>query len=95
MGTIYLLYHEYEKEQERREEKLVGVYSSAAQAQMAKMRLRGKPGFRDHPDGFVIYEQELDKDYWEDGFITPDPQDPLSETLDYNETGHLVPRQKK
>jgi hypothetical protein len=70
--TLYLLYHEFETKAGQEVSKLIGIYSSAARAEMATLRFRVKPGFRDHPNGFKVFHQELDKDYWEEGFFTPD-----------------------
>ena len=53
-------------------ERLVGFYSSAAQAGAAMLRLRDKPGFRDWPDGFRIFEYGLDEDAFPDGFSPGD-----------------------
>ena len=36
-------------------------------------RLRNKPGFSNHPDGFCIDPYELDEDNWESGFSTGVP----------------------
>ncbi len=49
-------------------ERLVGLYSSEAAAQGAMIRLRGKPGFRDWPEGFAIVACRLDDDLWPEGF---------------------------
>ncbi len=53
-------------------ERLVGFYSSAAQAEAAILRLRDKPGFRSWPDGFRVFGDTLDEDSWVDGFATWD-----------------------
>ena len=53
-------------------ERLVGFYSSAAQAEAAILRLRDKPGFRNWPDGFRVFGDTLDEDSWLDGFATWD-----------------------
>lgn len=47
---------------------LVGLYSSAASAQDAVARLRGKPGFSDWPEGFAISVWRLDEDMCPEGF---------------------------
>jgi len=48
---------------------LIGVYESEVAARSAIERLRGKPGFVDHPEGFEIHSRELNQDGWRDGFI--------------------------
>jgi hypothetical protein len=74
MTIVYPLYHsrplDDEEEEEEKEEKFIGIYSSKAQAEAAIERLKDKPGFRDFPDGFRIYEDELDRDCWTEGFLT-------------------------
>ena len=49
--------------------KLIGVYSSAAQADAARSRKLKLEGFRDFPDCFLIDEYEVDKEKWSEGFI--------------------------
>ncbi|CDO59544.1 hypothetical protein BN1012_Phect1330 [Candidatus Phaeomarinobacter ectocarpi] len=46
------------------------MYSSREAAEAAKTRLLLQPGFKDHPDGFMIDTPEIDKDQWTEGFIT-------------------------
>jgi homoserine kinase type II len=70
MKMVYPLYHSRPIDDDEEDEKLVGIYSSRAQAEAAIERLRDKPGFRDFPDGFHIYEDELDRDGWTEGFLT-------------------------
>ncbi len=58
------------------ERKSIGIYSSEALAKAAIERLKTKPGFRDWPDGFRIFEAQLDLDSWVDGYVPwDDPQD--------------------
>jgi homoserine kinase type II len=40
------------------------------EARKAVERVKDQPGFRDHPDGFVIDCYELNQDNWEQGFVT-------------------------
>ena len=68
---LYLLWHTYEKESGVEESKLIGVYSSEARAKEALEQVRVQPGFRDHPEGFEIYEDELDMTDWREGFSKP------------------------
>ena len=49
--------------------KSVGVYSTEADAKQAIERLRNKPGFRDHPERWRIWEVALDENNdWREGF---------------------------
>jgi hypothetical protein len=51
--------------------KEIGIYSSRANAEAAIERLGKKPGFRDFPNGFRIWEATLDVDEaWAEGFIS-------------------------
>ena len=72
MSTIvFPLYHEYERPNGYAESKGLGIYSTREKAAAAIERYRILEGFRDYPDGFVIYETTLDKDEaWTEGFIT-------------------------
>jgi hypothetical protein len=57
--------------------KELGLYSSRERAEDAITRYKKLPGFRDHPDGFKIYESMLDLDEaWTEGFVRGDPHDP-------------------
>jgi homoserine kinase type II len=68
----YLLYHIRAKENDDDDEKLIGIYTAEEKAKAAIQRLRGKPGFRDYPNGFEIFEHVLDRDSWTEGFISAD-----------------------
>ncbi len=77
---LYLLWHTYEKKPGDEDTKLIGVYSSEERAKEALEKVRVKPGFRDYPDGFEIYEDELNMTDWREGFAEPwdaddDPRD--------------------
>jgi homoserine kinase type II len=50
--------------------KLIGVYTDEEEAKRAIGRVKGQPGFRDYPDGFIIDCYELNQDNWADGFFT-------------------------
>ncbi|MCP2080108.1 UNVERIFIED_ORG: hypothetical protein J2W74_001294 [Methylorubrum zatmanii] len=34
------------------------------------LRVKGQPGFRDHPEGFETSVYPLDKDHWTEGFVS-------------------------
>ena len=95
MRTVFELRHEHENSDRELEEFEIGLYSSKELAREAIERLKDKPGFRDHPEGFKIYEFELDKDGWEEGFVVGNPNDPYSAEYDYDEKGRLVKRQPR
>jgi hypothetical protein len=49
--------------------KLIGVYSTAAEAREAQLRIQDKQGFIDFPEGFRIKEYVLNKEYWVEGCL--------------------------
>ena len=77
MGKVFLLWHRRPIEggidEHDTDDKLVGTYSSAAEADAAKQRKLQFEGFRDYPDCFVVDEYEIDKDAWTEGFISGEP----------------------
>ncbi len=86
MTIVYHLWHEYVMENGEDEVKELGLYSSRENAQEAITRYWSLPGFRDHPDGFKIYESELDRDgAWTEGFVRGDPyalpDDPIEDDV--------------
>ncbi|MCC8962090.1 hypothetical protein H8A95_07090 [Bradyrhizobium sp. Pear76] len=70
MNVVFLLWHSHEIGDRGTDDKLIGVYSSEAEAEAAKARKLKYEGFRDEPDGFLIDKYELDRDYWSEGYIT-------------------------
>jgi hypothetical protein len=71
MTKVFCLWHIYlPAGAEDENEKLIGIYSTAENAEAVVRRLRSQPGFKDYPDGFQIHERTLDKDTWEEGFIS-------------------------
>ncbi|WP_239616848.1 DUF7336 domain-containing protein [Cohnella mopanensis] len=70
MNHIYILEHSYEIG-DFDETKLIGVYSSRDLAQKAIDKYIKLPGFNKyHLDCFHIEKYEINKDHWEEGFIT-------------------------
>jgi hypothetical protein len=67
---IYLLWHCYTDERGENE-MMLGVYSSIENAEQGLTLSRGKPGFRDHPDGFAIVKRKLDETYLDMKMGTP------------------------
>ena len=78
---VYLLWHVNHIEPDNDDEKLIGVYSSRANAVRAKKRTVKLPGFRKSPRGFQISPYEIDKDHWKEGFITVRPGSALARRL--------------
>lgn len=50
--------------------KLIGTYSSMANAEAAQLRAALLEGFKDSIEGFEISSNIIDKDEWTSGFIT-------------------------
>jgi len=79
IDAIYKLWHfqigrddEEDTDDEAMSAKRIGFYTTEEKAKAAIGRLKGKPGFRDWPDGFRIYRALLDQDHWVGGFISWD-----------------------
>ena len=81
MKTVFVIQHLHVLDGEKEDVKFIGVYRSLESAHAAIERLRGQPGFCEHPrvvdpltdddeSGFYIGEYELDKDHWPEGFVT-------------------------
>ena len=68
METAYLLWHVHTIDGDD-DEKLIGVFRSKSDAEAAVLAVRDKPGFKDHPDGFLIDEYPLNRIHWEEGFV--------------------------
>jgi len=68
MGTVFLLWYEREWDEGDDTELLIGVYQSEADAKEAIERLKGQPGFRAYPEGFMIAPYEIGKDHWTEGY---------------------------
>lgn len=67
---VYVVFHAYESDEQDETTKMIGVYSSEEEAMRAVDRLRDKPGFRDHPDGWHVEPYPVDQDFWTEGFRT-------------------------
>lgn len=73
MKHVYLLWHTRKDDPYMEDSKLLGVYSSKATAQARiDAHYINQPGFRDHKDGFLIEEHEIDHMEWTEGYITED-----------------------
>ena len=69
MKTVFLVFHVRIKEDLINENvKLLGVFSSQEKAEAHVQRVKGMPGFRDHPQGFSIDEHMIDQGSWLEGF---------------------------
>jgi len=66
---VWLLWHSYDLDGQE-ESKLIGVYSTEKLANEARDRTTELPGFREHPQDFVIDRYVLNEDHWREGFVT-------------------------
>lgn len=70
MRTVFLLQHSYEVDG-CDETKLIGIYSTREKAEAVVSKYKTLAGFRDYPDDcFYVDEYEIDKNHWEEGFIS-------------------------
>ena len=70
MEKVYYLYHVLYEDTDDEVAKIIGIYSSYKNAELAMERTKNKPGFIDFPDGFQILEDVLNRDSWVEGFVT-------------------------
>jgi len=71
MKSIYLLWHTHKDNKGNEDDKLLGIYSSKTIAQnRLKLKYNKLNGFKDNKDGYCIDKYIINKDYWEEGFIT-------------------------
>ncbi len=72
MTILFVLVPEYDIPgyEDELEEREIGLYSTREKAEEAILRLKDKPGFRKYPDGFRISTWPVDRDSWEEGFLS-------------------------
>lgn len=76
MQTVYVLQHVHTIDEDTKDIKMIGVYSTEALAQAALTRVSVQPGFRDAVEGFSIDAYPIDKDHWTEGYVSwSDAQD--------------------
>jgi hypothetical protein len=69
MDSVYLLYHLRKDDPESDTQLLlIGAYRSEDDAKAAIERLKSKPGFAKHPDGFEYHAYALGVENWSEGF---------------------------
>jgi hypothetical protein len=69
LTAVFVVHHEYQRDDDRDEIKLIGIYSTEAKAKSAIERLRVLPGFRESPDGFSVDCYPLDADHLAEGLV--------------------------
>ncbi|CAN7142652.1 hypothetical protein LJR090_000074 [Bosea sp. LjRoot90] len=70
MTTVYLLWHTHDLGDDEEDQKLIGIYATEADAELARQRAIVLPGFRDAPEGFIIDRYTVGRDHWEEGYFT-------------------------
>jgi hypothetical protein len=66
--SVVLLWHVQPLADGDEDEKLIGVYRSELDARAAIERLKLKPGFAEHQEGFLCETYPLNVDHWTEGF---------------------------
>lgn len=76
MNKVYFLQHSYEIDYQGasiERTKTIGIYSTKEKAEEVVQRYKDIEGFNKHPiTCFYIYEYDLDKDNWTEGFVGTD-----------------------
>jgi hypothetical protein len=67
--SVFLLWYVRERDGDNAD-LLIGVYRTEADAEAAIDRLKSKAGFAVAPEGFRINRYELNRDHWEDGYVS-------------------------
>lgn len=70
MTNVYVVHHVHSFPTGLDNVKLIGVYSSRANAEAAVTRVGQAPGFAAAPEGFHIEEYAVDVDHWGEGYVT-------------------------
>ncbi len=70
LEKVFLLWHTRPLEDDEKDSKLVGIYSSHELAEAKIVKYQTIVGFKELPECFEISEYNIDKDYWEEGFVT-------------------------
>jgi len=69
MRAVYLVQHlRPEEDGEPEDVKIVGIFSSRANAEAAVRKVMSLPGFKRYPDGFHIDRYELNGIWFAEGF---------------------------
>lgn len=78
---VFMLEHVHEFEDGRDDTKFIGLFSTRERAQAALALIEDKPGFRDRPYGFAIWECEVDSEAvgWPEGYVTVRSDGTISE----------------
>jgi homoserine kinase type II len=67
---VWVLQHVHTRGEDDEDVKFIGVYSSEESGRAAIDHLSTKPGFAATVEGFDLSKYELDRTWWEEGFVT-------------------------
>jgi hypothetical protein len=67
---VFILWHVSRMPNGEEDIKLIGVYSTEAKAEKARVRSSRLSGFSDAPDGFEVGSYTVDRDSWTEGFVS-------------------------
>ena len=70
LDSVYILWHSHSIDDSEEDDKIIGVYVSEEDAELARQRTMLLPGFCDFPDSFEICKHILGEDGWKEGFST-------------------------
>ena len=73
MTDVFVLHHVIVYSPENENVKLIGVYTTEVQGNLAIERLKNRPGFSDSRGNFHLEAYALDLDHWTEGFGPPEP----------------------
>lgn len=72
MSQLYVLLHRHRHEGGEVDEKLLGIYRSQTAGSEGICRLEVQPGFRNHPQNFLLTPRTVGEFSWADGFDEPE-----------------------
>lgn len=70
--VVFILWHVRALPNGEEGAKLIGVYKTVDDAELAQKRVQQQLGFRDMPDGFQVSEYTVGEDHWTEGFVIAD-----------------------
>ncbi|PIF44477.1 hypothetical protein CLU96_1452 [Chryseobacterium sp. 52] len=68
LTTIFNVSHIYTIDRYLDDERIIGVFSSLEKVEHNVAKLKQQPGFKEHPEDFMICEIELNRLLWTSGF---------------------------
>ncbi|KFF02054.1 hypothetical protein IX38_15085 [Chryseobacterium luteum] len=68
LKSIFNISHVYTVNSSLDDERTIGVFSDLTKAEQVIDQLKKQPGFKEHPDDFIIDMVELNEHLWTSGF---------------------------